>query len=45
MEELNIPALPHYMIYHNGRLVNKDAPRPSEREKLIAEFNRYLGKQ
>lgn len=45
MEELNIPALPHYMIYHNGQLVNKDAPRPSEKDKLIAEFNRYLGDQ
>lgn len=45
MEELNIPALPHYMIYHKGQLVNKDAPRPSDKEKLIAEFNRYLANQ
>jgi len=46
MQELNVPALPHYMIYdRNGQLVNKDAPRPSEKDKLIAEFNRYLGNQ
>lgn len=46
MQELNVPALPHYMVYdRNGQLVNKDAPRPSEKDKLIAEFNRYLGNQ
>ena len=46
MNELKVQFIPRYMIYDNkGQLVNKDAPRPSNREKLIAEFNRYLANQ
>lgn len=46
MDELKVQFIPRYMIYdHKGQLVNKDAPRPSDREKLIAEFNRYLTNQ
>ncbi|NVK86038.1 MAG: TlpA family protein disulfide reductase [Cytophagia bacterium] len=45
MNELQIQFIPRYMIYHKGQLVNKDAPRPSDKEKLIAEFNRYLANQ
>lgn len=45
MNVLQVQFIPRYMIYHNGQLVNKDAPRPSEKDKLIAEFNRYLGNQ
>lgn len=36
-------GIPHYMIFNKkGELVNRDAPRPSEKEKLIAEFEKYL---
>ena len=45
MNELQVQFIPRYMIYHKGQLVNKDAPRPSDKEKLIAEFNRYLANQ
>ncbi|MHA7102084.1 TlpA family protein disulfide reductase [Roseivirga pacifica] len=46
MEELAVQFIPRYMIFDkNGKLVNNDAPRPSEQEKLIQEFNRYLGQQ
>lgn len=45
LEDLNIPFIPRYMIYNNGQLVNNDAPRPSEKDRLIEEFNRYLGNQ
>lgn len=46
MNELQVQFIPRYMIYDNkGQLVNEDAPRPSDKEKLIAEFNRYLANQ
>ena len=45
MNVLQVQFIPRYMIYHNGQLVNNDAPRPSEKDKLIEEFNRYLGDQ
>lgn len=46
MNELKVQFIPRYMIYNNkGQLVNKDAPRPSDKEKLIAELNRYLANQ
>lgn len=35
--------IPFYLIYNKkGELVNSDAPRPSEREKLYKEINKYL---
>jgi len=43
MQELNIPFIPRYMIYDkNGRLVNRDAPRPSDKDNLLRELNKYL---
>jgi len=44
MEELSVQFIPRYMIYNKeGILINKDAPRPSEKEILINEFTKYLG--
>ena len=43
MEELEIQFIPRYMIYDvNGRLVNKDAPRPSESELLKSQLMKLL---
>ncbi|WP_020529283.1 TlpA family protein disulfide reductase [Flexithrix dorotheae] len=41
-EDMNIKYVPHYIIYDkNGQLVNKSAPRPSEK-KLISMLDKYL---
>ncbi len=42
--DLSIKAsIPQYIIFNKkGELVNSDAPRPSEKQKLIAEFDKYL---
>lgn len=46
MNELQVQFIPRYMIYDDkGQLVNEDAPRPSNKELLIEEFNRYLSNQ
>lgn len=43
MQELNIPSLPHYMIYDTkGQLVNSNAPRPSQKELLKKELLSYI---
>ncbi|MFT7162390.1 MAG: thiol-disulfide isomerase/thioredoxin [Bacteroidia bacterium] len=43
MDDLEIQFIPRYMIYDtNGRLVNKDAPRPSEANLLKAQFMKLL---
>ncbi|MFY0592786.1 TlpA family protein disulfide reductase [Roseivirga sp.] len=43
LEDLNIPFIPRYMIYdQQGRLVNNDAPRPSETDLIATEFAKYL---
>ncbi|KYG78934.1 TlpA family protein disulfide reductase [Roseivirga echinicomitans] len=43
MDDLEIQFIPRYMIYDtNGRLVNKDAPRPSESELLKAQLMKVL---
>ncbi len=42
LENMNIKYIPHYLLYgKNGELVNKFAPRPSEKE-LITLLNKYL---
>lgn len=42
-EALGVFFIPRYMIYDKkGKLVNNDAPRPSEWEALKAEFAKYL---
>lgn len=46
LEDMRIMFIPRYMIYDtNGKLVNEDAPRPGEIDKLKAEFGRYLSSQ
>ena len=36
-------GIPHYLLYDkNGKLVNQNAPSPSEKKKLIEEINNYL---
>tara|TARA_R110001599_G_scaffold161642_5_gene350354 strand:- start:68482 stop:70074 length:1593 start_codon:yes stop_codon:yes gene_type:complete len=43
MDDLEIQFIPRYMIYDtNGRLVNKDAPRPSESELLKSQLMKAL---
>ncbi|KYG84998.1 hypothetical protein AWW67_17310 [Roseivirga seohaensis] len=43
MEELNIPSIPRYMIYDTkGKLVNNNAPRPSQSKVLKAELMKYI---
>ncbi|KYG78812.1 TlpA family protein disulfide reductase [Roseivirga echinicomitans] len=43
MEELNIPSIPRYMIYGTkGKLVNNNAPRPSQSKVLKAELMKYI---
>jgi len=40
---LNIDGIPHYtLIDHDGNIVFKDAPRPSEKNKLISEIIKLL---
>lgn len=42
-EDLNIPFIPRYMIYDKeGKLVNNDAPRPSEANLFANELSKYL---
>jgi thiol-disulfide isomerase/thioredoxin len=42
---LNITSIPHYtLIDKKGNIVLKDAPRPSDKDKLITEINRQLNK-
>lgn len=39
----NIKSIPHYLIFDKkGNLVNNNAPRPSEKEKLYSELDKYL---
>lgn len=43
LEDMQILFIPRYMIYDTtGKLVNEDAPRPSEIDLLKTEFARYL---
>jgi len=43
MDDLEIQFIPRYMIYDtHGRLVNKDAPRPSESELLKTQLMKAL---
>ena len=43
MKGLRVDAIPKYVLFDkNGVMVNKDAPRPSEKLKLEAEFDKYL---
>lgn len=36
-------GIPHYLIYDKkGNLVNQNAPKPSEKNKLITEIDKYL---
>lgn len=43
LEDMQIMFIPRYMIYDTtGRLVDEDAPRPSEASQLKAAFARYL---
>lgn len=43
MDDLEIQFIPRYMIYDTqGRLVNKDAPRPSESELLKTQLMKAL---
>lgn len=43
LEDMRIMFIPRYMIYDtNGELVNEDAPRPGEIDKLSALFAQYL---
>jgi thiol-disulfide isomerase/thioredoxin len=42
---LNISGIPHYtLIDKQGKIVLKDAPRPSDKDKLINEINRQMTK-
>lgn len=42
-EEMGILFIPRYMVYdRNGKLVNTDAPRPSDSLALKAELAKYL---
>lgn len=46
MNELNVIFIPHYMIFgKNGELVNNDAPRPSDKDNLLKELNKYLDQE
>ncbi|WP_396152773.1 TlpA family protein disulfide reductase [Flavobacterium sp.] len=39
----NIKSIPHYLIFDKkGNLVNNNAPRPTEKEKLYSELDKYL---
>lgn len=41
--DLNIGGIPHYAIIDkSGHIVNKDAPRPSEKGHLLKEINKLL---
>jgi len=44
MEELNkIKSIPRYVIFDKkGKLVNPEAPSPSQKNKLLAALNQYL---
>jgi len=43
MKGLKVRELPKYVIFDkSGKMVNIDAPRPSQKETLIAEFEKYL---
>lgn len=43
LEDMQIMFIPRYMIYDKqGKLVNEDAPRPSDVDLLKAEFAKYL---
>jgi thiol-disulfide isomerase/thioredoxin len=43
LEDMQIMFIPRYMIYDTtGKLVNEDAPRPSEAAELKATFAKYL---
>ncbi len=44
IEELNkIRTIPHYIIFDKeGKLVNANAPSPSQKNKLIEQLNKYL---
>ncbi|WP_430818039.1 TlpA family protein disulfide reductase [Carboxylicivirga marina] len=42
---LDITGIPHYtLIDRKGNIVLKDAPRPSDKDKLITEINRQMNK-
>lgn len=42
---VGITGIPHYtLIDKNGNIVLKDAPRPSEKDKLITEIKRQMNK-
>ncbi|MBN2833330.1 MAG: TlpA family protein disulfide reductase [Candidatus Delongbacteria bacterium] len=42
---IGITGIPHYtLIDRRGNIVLKDAPRPSNKEKLITEINRQMNK-
>jgi hypothetical protein len=43
---LKVNSLPSYMIFNKkGELVNNYAPRPSEKEKLYIELDKYLAEE
>jgi len=43
MNQLEVIFIPRYMIFDkNGQLVNNDAPRPSEQDRLMSELSKYL---
>lgn len=43
---LQVNSLPSYMIFNKkGELVNIYAPRPSEKEKLYVELDKYLAEE